>query len=975
MEELGSPMPRSSREDLIAALSPLLDRALELPAAERAEWLENLRPGQPELIAELEALLAREAELDAQGFLEGDIWSELPIARPSLAERRIGAYTLDRPLGRGGMGTVWLAHRSDGRYEGMAAVKLLNLALLDPVGSERFRREGTLLARLSHPNIARLIDAGVTAEGQPYLVLEYVEGTRIDRYCDERRLPPERRLQLFLQVLDAVGLAHSNLIVHRDLKPSNILVTADGDVKLLDFGIAKLIETEGDGGDGPALTMLGGPALTPEYAAPEQALGGPITTATDGYALGVLLYLLLAGRHPTGAGCRSAAEHLHAITDTEPPRLSAAVTTADPANPAAAQQAAEARAATPDRLRRTYGGDLDNIVAKALKKDPLERYQSVAAFAEDLRRYLHHEPVSARPDTLRYRAQKFARRNRAPLAVAAAVVLLIASAGFRERQLRGRAEAEARKSSAVEQYLIGVFGAADPFAPPGSRPADVSARALLDRGVAGIDTTLADQPDVRAELRGALGRVYMNLGLYGEAETQLRRSLEERQALYGAEHAEVAAAMDQLGVVLDDQGRLPAADSMLRGALAQRRRLLGDRSEATAESLMHIASMQVEQSRFDSADSLYQEALQIRRELHGDGSLEVAEAEHWLAETRCRQGHCDESLALFQRALVTRERELGPEHPTTAETLTRLASAEELLGKYTDAEMHYRRALAIQRKALGPEHPAVANTLNSLGQMLFKVPRPDEAESLLRQALAINRKVLGEQSEPVSANIANLALIVRDRGDLDEAERLLQRSLVIDRALYGPEDMRIGFDLNELAVVMRLNGRSEAAIPVLREARTMVSHLVSPTEPGALAVTGHLATALRETGRLEEAEALFRDVLARLDTTNVNAQLMAIPYRVRLGRTLTATGRAAEALPMLESGLAMARTRFGDADWRTAEAMMGLGDCLVALRRYDRAGPLLLEAHASLDRQRKAQPRMAEQADDALARFQRIGKG
>jgi serine/threonine-protein kinase len=311
------------------------------------------------------------------------------------------------------MGTVWLARRSDGRYEGRVAVKLLNLALLDPVGSERFRREGTLLARLSHPNIARLLDAGVTGGGQPFLVLEYVEGTRIDRYCDDRRLTPEARLRLFLDVLAAVSHAHANLVVHRDLKPSNILVAQDGTVKLLDFGIAKLLEEGQGGAEASTLTDVGGRVLTPEYAAPEQIRGEPVTIATDVYALGVLLYLLLAGRHPTAHDGQSVATYLQGALDTEPPRLSASVT------------GPEARATSLERLRRLYAGDLDNIVAKALRKRPEERYHTVGALADDLRHHLNDEPVSARPESWGYRTARFIRRHRAGVAAAAVTTLIV----------------------------------------------------------------------------------------------------------------------------------------------------------------------------------------------------------------------------------------------------------------------------------------------------------------------------------------------------------------------------------------------------------------------------------------------------------------------------------------------------------------------------------------------------------------------
>ena len=946
---------------LLAALEPLLDQALDLAPAERAAWLADVRARTPDLAREIEALLAAEHELDARGFLAGPVTSDPPRVVPSLAGRRLGAYTLERPIGQGGMGTVWLARRSDGRYEGTVAVKLLNLALLDPVGSERFRREGTALASLAHPNIARLLDAGVTDDGQPYLVLEYVEGRQIDRYCDEERLSPERRVGLFLQVLGAVAHAHTHLIVHRDLKPSNILVTRDGVVKLLDFGIAKLlVDGTTPGADAPTLTDVAGSALTPEYAAPEQIAGERVTTATDVYALGVLLYVLLAGRHPTGEGSRSAAEHLKAIMDTEPPRLSTAVT------------GAAARATSLDQLRRLYAGDLDNIVARALKKRSEERYASVGAFADDLRRYLNHEPVRARPDSLRYRAGKFVRRNRIGVAAGVVGALALLAAAARERQLRGRAEGEARKAVAVEQFLLGVFGAADPFAPPDAHAGDVTARVLLDRGARRIDTSLSAQPGVRADLRDALGRVYENLGLYDSAAAQLRRSLAERRALYGARHADVAQSMDRLGVVLHKQDHYDEADTLLRGALAQRRRLYGDRSDATAESIEHLADLLRARSDLSAAEPLYREALAIRLALHGDDDPSVATTQIDLGDLLVAKGSYDAAAALFRGALAIRVRRFGEDHPLTGEALQSLAGAEEHLGHYDVAERVYRRALATQRKSLGDLHPNTSGILNSIGQMLFKMGRSDEAESLLRESLALNRRIFGENHEAVSTNLGNLALIVRERGDLGEAERLLRRALAIDRAVYGREHTNVAYDLNELAAVLRLEGRTDLAVPILREALAQTRHLAGEKFRGTIAVEVQLARALRETGHFGEAEQLLRDALGKLDPKNEDSQLLVIPAQTTLGRTLTEMGRAAQALPLLESAEAMSRARVGPDHWRTAEAELGLGECLTAMRQYVRADTLLRAAQATLARQRRQQPQTAAQADSALARLRRV---
>ena len=384
---------------------------------ERGAWLSSLGERDPALATQLAALLSEHRVLAQEGFLENRQFA-VPNAA-GLAGQTLGPYTLISQIGQGGMGSVWLARRSDGRFERQAAVKFVNIALAGRATEERFKREGSILGRLTHPHIADLLDAGVSSDGQPYLILEYVDGEAIDRYCDEHKLDVDARVRLFLDVLAAVAHAHANLIVHRDIKPSNVLVRKDGQVKLLDFGIAKLLEDEGSSAAATQLTLEGGGALTPQFAAPEQVTGGAVTTATDVYALAVLLYLLLTGQHPAGPGPHSPAHLVKAITETEPLRPS------DTTSSANAESIAEKRATTAEKLHRLLRGDLDTIVVKALKKNPQERYASVTGFADDLQRYLKHEPISARPDALAYRTAKFLRRNRTVAALTATAIVLV----------------------------------------------------------------------------------------------------------------------------------------------------------------------------------------------------------------------------------------------------------------------------------------------------------------------------------------------------------------------------------------------------------------------------------------------------------------------------------------------------------------------------------------------------------------------
>jgi serine/threonine-protein kinase len=509
-------------------LEPLLDEALDLAPHDRDAWLAELCSRSPAVAAELTALLSGEVAADRRGFLTTEVDS-------TLAGLQLGAYRLERPLGQGGMGSVWLGRRCDGQFDGVAAVKLLNLALLSPAGRERFRREGSALARLTHPGIARLLDAGVGEAGQPYLVLEYVDGEPIDTWARQRGLSVANRVQLFLDVLAAVGHAHANLIIHRDLKPSNILVTADGRAKLLDFGIAKIIGGD-TGGEGSELTMESGRVFTPRHAAPEQVRGETLTTATDVYALGVLLYLLVSGRHPTGEAAMTPAENVRALFEVDPAPLGL--------------------------------GDLDTVLARSLRKDVAERYQTVAAFADDLERYLRREPVRARPLSPGYRASRFVRRNRAAV-VSGGVVLagligaMVFSIGQMQEARRQRdfavAERERADAQVEFQNLL--------LSEVGDEP--LTLRQLLDRGHAVVERQHGGTPHVLVPLLAQLASSYAELG-----ESKVRGRLlarAESLAVAGNLASQLPGVRCQMADNLRTEGKYDEAWSLLSQAELQQR--------------------------------------------------------------------------------------------------------------------------------------------------------------------------------------------------------------------------------------------------------------------------------------------------------------------------------------------------------------------------------------------------------------------
>ncbi len=830
-------------------LSPYLDRALDMTRAERGEWLESLRTEDPTLAADLQDLLDDGSAVDREGFLEEG--AVRPPAAASLAGQTMGAYTLVSPLGQGGMGSVWLARRSDGRFEGQVAVKLLNVSLLGRAGEARFEREGSILARLSHPHIARLIDAGVSRAGQPYIVLEFVPGEPIDQYCDARRLDVEARVRLFLDVLAAVAHAHANLIVHRDIKPSNVLVGTDGQVKLLDFGIAKLLEEEGMAGENTALTREGGRALTPEYAAPEQVTGGAITTATDVYALGTLLYLLLTGRHPAGAFRGSTADLFRAIVDTEPQRLSAAVQESQDGAPLGDESAAALRATSPDGLRRVLKGDLETIVAKALKKDAGERYASVPAFAEDLRRFDSHEPISARPDTVAYRTAKFVRRHRRGVAAAASMAVVLAGLiGFYTARLaaeRDRARREAQKAVKVSGLLEELLTASDPWSTGEAKEPTV--RGFLDAGASRVGKELSAEPELKAEMLSVMGRTYQRIGEPEKGRPLLAEALSLRRNVFGPEHRKVAESLNEMGVLLEKQGDDASAAPFLEEALAMRRRVLGREHEDVAQSLVEVGRVYRDRGMEDRAEPLIRESLAIRRKVLGDRHHETATSWNDLGLILWHKGDLAGAEAAYRECLEINRKTLGEMHPDVSAPLNNLALIAGDRGDFATAESLSRQALAIDRKVLGDKHPTVANKLNNLSRPLMELKKYDEAEAALKDALTIAIAAQGETHPAVATYRLNLARVHLARKDPGPAESLLRQALEVRRRAFSEKDWRVAVAKSLLGEALTGLKKYDEAESLLLQARAGLKDSPGLQGREAKATAGRLAALSAARGR------------------------------------------------------------------------------------------------------------------------------
>jgi serine/threonine-protein kinase len=932
--------------DRFRRIDAMFDAALDLPPDQRKDYLDRVSGEDAELRTEVERLLRAHQRADSflvtpAAELAGPLFDPTEMLTLAGTPDRIGPWRIVRAIGRGGMGDVYLGERADGQFEQRAAIKVIQHGT--PSLVRRFLEERRILALLEHPGIARLIEGGLTPGGLPYFAMELVEGEPVDRYCTDHDLPVARRVELVADVCDAVAYAHNHLVIHRDLKPSNILVTPSGRVKLLDFGIAKVL-TE----DQQTETQF--PAMTPEFAAPEQVRGEQVSTATDVYALGVLLYLLLTGGYPYDVRNKSLSELVRVVSDEEPARPSTRA---------------------PEDSRGSIRGDLDLIVMTALQKAPARRYQSPTALAEDLRRLLDGRPILARPDRASYRLRKFVGRHRTGVVLAATVVGLVVAGVARERVLRQRAEIEARKAREVGDYLVSLFDLADPFGSDRGAGGDVSVRTLLDRGSKRVDSTLAGQPEVQAELRGVLGRVYTTLGVYDRATTLLRQTLAQHRSIYGEVHPVVAEDMDRLGDALVQQDNYAEAEPLLRGALEQRRRLLGTANDATAQSLDHLATMYQWRNEYDAAEPLFREALAIRRGLFGDSATAVAESLNNLALLLYQKDEYDQAAPLYRSALAINIRHFGEIHPRTAETLHNLAQTEERLGNDAEAEALYRRALEAKRKTLGNLHPSVTVNLNNLGSFLLDQGRVEEAETLIREALALDRQIFGPRHSYVAASLGNLGTALKMKGDFVEAEDRYRDALEIDRGLFGPQHRRIASDLNNVGNMRRLRGDPEGAVLIFREAVSQANATLGPDNITTVAFTINLGRAVEAMGNAAEAERLLRGVTDKLDTTIVGQRFWYVNAVAGLGRALVAEGRASEARDLLEPTVRLAGRELGNEHVRTADARLALGKALIATHDYESAESELNAAAATLEKFRRAQPFFVAEVKAALGELRR----
>jgi serine/threonine-protein kinase len=817
-------------------LQALFAEALRQPAAERDAWL-RARCDDTGLRQEVLALLANDVDgtATAQGLVQREADELLAAAGSARVGQRFGAWEIVAHLADGGMGSVFRARRADGAFDQIAALKLLNPALLGADGRRRLHGERQILARLAHPGIARLIDGGDGPAGEPYLVMELVDGVPIDAHCRQGRLDLRARLRLFLRVCDAVDYAHRNLVVHRDIKPSNLLVAPDGTPKLLDFGISKLLD-----GAAAELTAADQRALTPAHASPEQIGGEAITTATDVYALGVLLYLLLTGSLPFPADGRSAAQLAQDILHRTPARPSL-------------RAAGDRPPAQPPLLDgpRALLHDLDAIVLQALRKEPERRYSSVRAMADDIARALAFQPVQARPDDWRYRASRFLRRNAlASAAAAAAVAMLTAFAAVTLLQSQ-RIERERQVASLTADFLVDLFTAANPASP---QAPDVTARELLRTGAERVQRELVDAPAVQARLMRHLGAALTGLGDLEQGEALLRQAVAVHARMAGADARELTEAYVDLADNQRLAGRLPAALEALDQAWQLQTRLRPADDPVLAEHLMTRAGVLWTAGRHRDAAADMQRALAIL-ERRPPGEL-LAVARSNFALVAWELGRFREARAQARQALSELREWYAEPHPYIAATLNLLGSTERRLGAPQQGRELHRAALAQRAAALGPMHEDVANDLRHLADSERELGRHAPAAAMAAQALAICEQSRTGATDCVADSLVVTAAVDRAQGRREAARVGLERAIDLIERHPAPSASRLANALEQLAAVEADADRLEAAQALLERARRLRAEAQGDAGPWVAATLDELALVQARLGRDADAQTL-----------------------------------------------------------------------------------------------------------------------
>jgi len=861
----------------------LLHHAMQLTPEQRDRFLDDVCPDDDPCRAEIDSLLIADAdarpdflrpppaddrdEIEEFGFPRG-------LAPGDLFEQR---FQLVEILGEGGMGQVWLA-KQIAPVRRQVAIKLIKAGMYDDSVVQRFRSERQSLAMMDHPAIAKVFEAGATLQGQPYLVMEYVPGLPITRYCDQQHLTVPARLELFIQACEGVQHAHQKAIVHRDLKPSNILVVnVDGKAvpRIIDFGLAKpttpKLTRENE------FTRLGQFVGTPGYMSPEQADSEvqDIDTRTDVYSLGVVLYVLLTGYQPFDVtmGIRPPVDVLlRKLREDDPPLPSVKLLE----DRISSITAAKARGAEPKQLAHLLRGDLDWIAMKALERDRARRYGTPLELAADLRRHLNDEPVVARPASAGYRMRKYARRHRIALGIAIGLILLLTTfsvlQGLELRRTtherdranleRDRANRERDRATRITEFMTSMFKVPDPSEARGN---SITAREILDRASADMGKGLARDAEVQSQMQYVMASTYLDLGIYSRAHELAKRSLDARASLYGPGDPSTLQSMAQFGWILDREGRDTEAEKLERQALADERRLQGAEAPLTLETMDHLAVIEEDEGHYSDAEGLARQVMETAARTLGPEADQTLLAGNHYARALWYQGRYAEAESQYRKLLEADRRVLGPDHPQTLAAMISLAVAVAAQRRVAEAERLYREVLTAQQRVLGPEHQYTVLTMENLAALSTDAGRLAEGERLHRQVLAIRLRTLGAEHPETLNSELNLADVLLKEGRVEEADKLQRRTLAVQQRVLGPQNEATLYSESNLADILIRERRYAEAEKMASDAFNVQERTLGPGHPETMDSLRNLGKAMAHQHRYAEASQMFRAAIDRLD--------------------------------------------------------------------------------------------------------------
>ncbi len=842
--------------DLWARVKDIFINAVALQGDKREEYIEKTCGSNDELKGEVISLLTSFKSSGA--FLDNpdiDLNFAVPQEKDPYLNKKIDAYKIVSVIAEGGMGRVYLGERADSAFSQRVAVKLIKYFNQSSYLLQRFHNERQTLANLNHPYIAKLLDGGSTDEGVPYFIMEYIDGVPLNEYCDANSLSIDDRLLLFQKICSAVNYAHKNLVVHRDLKPSNILITGDGNPKLLDFGISKILKDDNTP-DLSDYTVTQVWNLTPDYASPEQIKGEKITTATDIYSLGVLLYKILTGHHPYNIRSYLPADITKIVCETNPEKPSTIIRTVENIKSAGGHEIiispetiGKARKENIVKLSKTLSGDLDNIILKAIRKEPERRYSSIEQFSEDIRRYLDGLPVIARNDTLSYRTSKFVRRHKFGVA-AFLIIIILFIAGFIgitwqadiAAKQRDKARIETAKTEKINTFLQNMLSSADPE----NSGKDVKVVEVLKKAEKKLDNDLTDQPEINASLRTTIGITLENLGLYDESIIQLKKALETRKKIYGERNEETARsienlalavhykgdyhqaemlylksvkiyealdsvmnpsyaeALNDLGTLYMDIGKYDSAMTNFKSALNIYTKMLGENNSLIASTLNNMALTSDYEGDLVSAENNYKKALAIDSKLLGNDNYELAHLFNNLAFVLLEKEKYEEALSYFQKSLTIRENKLGKNHPQCILALFNLGCTYSYLNHNGRSIQYIDSALALWSRSLPPDHPLIGSAYYWKGKVLNNENKPDDAITVLRKSLKIRMKKGNENKYYTARTECELGRSLMLTGNYKKAESLILKNLGILKSIYKDDNQQIR-EVNEILVSLYLN--------------------------------------------------------------------------------------------------------------------------------------------------------------------------